>query len=394
MRILFVHNRYLIRGGEDRSADAEEQLLRDGGHEVLRYDETNERVAALGRLRTAMRTIWSREGYNTVGTMIARHKPDVMHVQNFFPLISPSVHHAAHSRGVPVVQTIRNFRLFCLNGCLSLDGKVCELCLGRSFALPGVIRRCYRDSTAGSLTVAAMQTAHRMMGTWENHVDAWIALSEFSRNKLIAGGIPAGRIHVKANFLTRDPGPGKTERRGALFVGRLSAEKGLPVLLDAWQTAGLAEDLTIVGEGPLRSTLQAAPGDTSGIGFTGELGSDAVYGLMKQALFVVLPSVCYENMPRTVIEAFACGTPILASRLGALPEMVEHEKTGLLFEPGDPASLAKTMQWAFSHKEEMCRMGGQAREVYLTRYRSDSNLTALIGIYEAARTVSSLSRRT
>jgi len=317
--------------------------------------------------------------------MIDRHKPDVMHVQNFFPLISPAVHHAAHSRGVPVVQTVRNFRLFCLNGCLSLDGKVCELCLGRTFAWPGIVRRCYKDSVAGSLTVATMQITHRMIGTWENNVDAWIALSEFSKTKLAEGGLPADRIHVKSNFLADDPGSGGTQRTGVLFVGRLSSEKGLPILVDAWLAAGLAERLTIVGDGPLRDALQTSLDGTSSVSFTGELRSDAVYGLMRHALFVVLPSVCYENMPRTVIEAFACGTPVLASRLGAMPEMIEHKETGLLFEPGNPASLASAMQWAFAHREEMRLMGKRAREEYLAHYSPDNNLTALICIYEAAR---------
>jgi hypothetical protein len=175
MRILSVHNHYQIRGGEDESCQSEERLLRDMGHQVDLYKEDNERVATIGKMRLAFRTVWSVETYQALSSQLTERTYDVVHVQNFFPLISPSVYYAAKTKGIPVVQTLRNYRLLCPNAQFFREGRVCEDCLGQFVPLPGVIHACYRESRAATAAVAAMLTVHRAMGTWHNLVDIYIA---------------------------------------------------------------------------------------------------------------------------------------------------------------------------------------------------------------------------
>ena len=249
MHILSIHNNYQIRGGEDVSREAEESLLKEMGNSVSVYQEHNDRVAAIGAARMAVRTVWSTESYNIVKQKLKNSNCDLIHVQNFFPLISPSVYYAAKSEGVPVVQTLRNYRLLCPNGLFFRDGKVCEDCVGKFVPYPGVMHNCYRENKAASGAVATMITFHRTMRTWTEMVDIYISLTEFARQKFIAGGIPADKIVVKPNFVNPDPGVGEGSGGYALFVGRLSVEKGLDTLLAAWEHLGGKMPLKIVGDG-------------------------------------------------------------------------------------------------------------------------------------------------
>lgn len=235
MHILSIHNNYQIRGGEDVSREAEESLLREMGHFVSVYQEHNDRVAAIGAARMAVRTVWSKESYNIVKQKLKNSNCDLIHVQNFFPLISPSVYYAAKSEGVPVVQTLRNYRLLCPNGLFFREGQVCEDCVGKFVPYPGVMHNCYRENKAASGAVATMITIHRTMRTWTEMVDVYISLTEFARQKFIAGGIPENKIFVKPNFVNPDPGAGEGSGGYALFVGRLSVEKGLDTLIAAWE---------------------------------------------------------------------------------------------------------------------------------------------------------------
>lgn len=384
MRILSVHNRYLLRGGEDGSRHAEEQLLREHGHDVISYEESNERIAELGRLRTAARTVWSRESYRMVDDIIDRHRPDVMHVQNYFPLVSPSVYYAAAKQGVPVVQSLRNYRLICLGGQLLRRGQVCEDCFGKRVPWPGIVHKCYRNSVTASAVTGAMLFTHARMGTWERKVTRYIALTEFARAKLIEGGLPPERISVKANFLPRDPGEGEGKRAGALFVGRLSPEKGVHVLLDAWDRMSDAPSLTVVGSGPLEHELRQRMSGRTCVQFLGDQPTDVVLNNMKRARYLVFPSVWYEGMPRTIIEAMACGTPVLASRLGSMQEMVGDEKNGLLFEAGQSAALAAAVTRAEQDEALCIRLGANARKAFLTHYTAEHNYERVMEIYKSA----------
>ncbi len=382
MRILSVHNRYQIRGGEDGSRELEERLLRDMGHQVDVYEEHNDRVATLGKLRLVSKTIWSVETYQNLNSLLTEQTYDVIHVQNFFPLISPSVYYAAKAKGIPVVQTLRNYRLLCPNGEFFRDGRVCEDCLGQFVPLPGVVHACYRGNRAATAVVAAMLTVHRAMGTWTNLIDIYIALNEFAREKFIEGGLPAEKIVVKPNFVHPDLSSGEGRGGYALFVGRLSLEKGLDTLFKAWESLGSKITLKIVGDGPLAQQVAESVAKGSEIEYLGYRPLTEVYELMGEAAFLVFPSEWYEGQPRTIIESFAVGTPVVASNLGAMSTLVSPGRTGFHFRPGDSGDLVAQVEWALAHPDELARMRREARAEFEAKYTAQENYLRLMEIYE------------
>lgn len=381
MRVLMLHDHYLVRGGEDESTDAEVAALRAHGVEVDLLEEDNRRIAEIGKLRTAARTLWSQESYRDVRTRLAQRRYDVVHVQNFFPLLSPAVHYAARAEGVASIQALRNYRLFCLNGFFFRNGAVCEECLGAKVPWPGIRHRCYRHSLAGSTTVAAMQALHHQLSTWEYCVDLFVAPTEFARQKAISGGLAAKRIVVKPNFVSPDPGIGGGTGGYLLFIGRLSPEKGLEVLLKALRLVrdSRAVRLKIVGEGPMADDLSGS------VEWLGRMPLSAVYELVGEAHAVVVPSTWYETFGRVIVEAYAKGTPVIASNLGALAELVEDGATGLLFRPGDAADLASKLIDILSCGEaKIAAMRRAARVRYEAKYTAARNVETLIGFYELA----------
>lgn len=382
MRILSVHNRYQIRGGEDGSRELEERLLRDMGHQVDVYEEHNDRVATLSKLRLVSKTIWSVETYQNLNSLLTEQSYDVIHVQNFFPLISPSVYYAAKAKGIPVVQTLRNYRLLCPNGEFFRDGRVCEDCLGQFVPLPGVVHACYRGNRAATAVVAAMLTVHRAMGTWTNLIDIYIALNEFAREKFIEGGLPAEKIVVKPNFVHPDLSSGEGRGGYALFVGRLSLEKGLDTLFKAWESLGSKITLKIVGDGPLAPQVAESVAKGLGIEYLGYRPLPEVYQLMGEAAFLVFPSEWYEGQPRTIIESFAVGTPVVASNLGAMNTLVSPGRTGFHFRPGDSGDLVAQVEWALAHPDELARMRQEARAEFEAKYTAQENYLRLMEIYE------------
>ena len=377
-RVLIVHNRYQQRGGEDTVVEAEAELLRRKGHAVELLERHNDEVGAVSRLALAAQTVWSQRTVRDLHAIAARFKPDIVHVHNTLPLVSPSVFWAAHRVQLPVVQTLHNFRLLCPQAMFLRDGKVCQDCLGH-VPWRAVQHACYRGSPAQSAVVVAMLQTHRAMGTWRKGVDRYIALNTFSRDKFIEGGLPAERIGIKANFVDL-PAPPPRPRQGLLYVGRLSEEKGIRVLAQAWQQSPPQAGLTVAGSGPMQSELSGLPGVT----LLGALPAASVAERMAGAVALVMPSICYENFPRTLVEAFACGLPVITSRLGAMASLVEHGRTGLLAEPGDADDLAQQMAWAVRHPERMLEMGRNARQHYETNWTGDVNHRQLIAIYDEA----------
>ena len=382
MKILLAHNRYLFSGGERQVFEAELGLLRDNGHEVDVYTEDNLRIAELGNLQTATRTIWSRETYRQVKDKLRTGQHDIVHVHNFFPLISPSIYYAAEAENVPVVQTVHNFRLLCINGLLFRDGVVCEDCVGRMFPWPGIINACYKDSHGGSTAVATMLSIHRAIKTWERMVNTYIALTEFSRQKLIEGGLPEKKIAVKPNFISRDPGPGSGKGNFALFVGRLSPEKGIDTMLAAWSLLGETVPLKIVGDGPLRDQVITTAKSVSTIEHLGHLDNEQVLSLMQDALFLVFPSLLYENFPMTIIEAFATGLPVLASNLGNTATLIQSRQTGLHFKPGDASDLAAQALWLVNNPDALKEMRSVVRLTYEEQFAPSINYRLLSSIYK------------
>ncbi|MCC2663159.1 MAG: glycosyltransferase, partial [Geminicoccaceae bacterium] len=223
----------------------------------------------LSKLRLALKTVWSSESYHILRHRLKERKYDLVHVQNFFPLISPAIYYAARAEGVRVVQSLRNYRLLCPSAVLFRDGQLCQECVGRSVAWPGIVHACYRGSRGGTATVAAMLAFHRQLRTWERMVDVFIALTAFARDKLVEGGLPADKIVVKPNFVADDPAPGTGTAGYALFVGRLSPEKGLGTVLEAWQRLRGAIPLKVVGEGPLCASAEHAAAQGPGIEYLG-----------------------------------------------------------------------------------------------------------------------------
>jgi len=380
MKILMAHNRYLESGGEDISFRMETEMLRRNGCEVVTYEEDNRRVEALGGLRTAVRSVWSLDTFRKVRAILRETRCDVVHVQNFFPLISPSIYYAARAEGVPVVQSLRNYRLMCPVGTLNRDGRVCEDCIGRTVPWPAVRHGCYRGSGVASAAVTAMLTVNRAFGTWSHMVDAYIALTENMRERFVRGGLPADKVFVKCNFLHPVPPPRRGDGDFALFVGRLSREKGIATLVKAWESLGDAIPLRVAGSGPLEG-LMKAPSVRSNIEVLGWRPEEEVLRLMGAARFIVIPTEWYEGQPRTAIEAMARGLPVIASRIGAMEEMVEDGVTGLLFAPGDAEGLAAKVRWVLENRSRTAEIGARGRREFVRKYTAESNIGVLMGIY-------------
>lgn len=388
MKIILAHNKYREAGGEDVVFENEKRLLERNGHTVISYVRSNTEVPSeslLDRLAIAPQMVWSSKTRREFAAILGRERPDIVHIHNTFMVISPSIYYACGEQGIPVVQTLHNFRLLCPAANFFRHGVICQECVDQSL-LRGVIHGCYRSRSA-TAGVALMLAFHRGLDTWRTSVARFIALTEFARSTFVAAGFPPDRFVVKPNFTDPDPG----ERQGlgeyALFVGRLVENKGLQVLLNAWKQLPAHYPLQIVGDGPegLALKAQARELQLSGITFRGRLGHAAVIEAIKGARFVIVPSTWYEGFPMCIAESFACGTPVLSSGLGAMAEIVEDHLTGLHFHGGDPQDLACKVEWAWNHPAELAEMGRAARRKYETHYTAEKNHSLLLGIYQEAR---------
>jgi glycosyltransferase involved in cell wall biosynthesis len=390
LKILIAHNFYQHAGGEDRVVCAEEQLLRSSGHEVVTFYRRNSEISSYTVLQIAAlpaRTIWGLDSYEDLRTLLQRERPDVAHFHNLLPLISPAAYYACQREGVPVVQTLHNFRMICPSATLFRDGRPCDECARHSSFAPAVAYGCYRGSRAATLAVASMVKVHQAMGTWSKQVDRYIALSEFLRNKLVGFGLPPDKITVKPNFLQTDPGEGIGRREYALFVGRLVPEKGVRTLLAAWFKLSRPFRLRIAGDGPLRNEVQRAVERSNGnIEWLGQVSNENAMKLAQQAQFLVFPSEWYEGFPITLVESFACGTPVVAARIGSAAEITVDGDTAIHFRPGDAEDLAAKIGWACTHRDKLLEMGEAARRVFLAKYTGRQNYRALMEIYERAQT--------
>ena len=379
MKILQVHNAYQHSGGEDTVVEAEAQLLRAHGHKVISMRRGFEQIAEAGLFRAATEALWSKRSQVELRDLVHDEKPDVLHAHNTFPLVSPSVFWEADQARLPVVLTLHNFRLVCPQAQLLRDGAVCEKCVGRT-PLPAVIHGCYRDSRRASTVLAGMLMLHRGLGTWVHKVDRYIALNDFCREKFVQGGLPAARIMVKPNFVDAvNTGPAQ-RREGLVFVGRLSHEKGIEVLARA-AAAMPPNSIKVAGAGPDGAALAQRPSAV----MLGHLQAAQVRTAMAQAHALIFPSIWYETFGMVILEAFATGTAVIASRLGAALNLVTEGETGLLFEPGNADDLAKKMLWAMAHPEEMAAMGERARALALARFTPSANHLQLMAVYREAQ---------
>jgi glycosyltransferase involved in cell wall biosynthesis len=380
--VLQLHNRYQQMGGEDVVVRAERDLLQSYGHEVDLLETNNAEIAGFpARMGAAMSAVYSTTSRRETAERMKSFQPDVVHVHNFFPLLSPSIYYACQAAHVPVVQTLHNYRLICPGTYLLRQGNPCEDCVGRRFAWPGIVHACYRGNRMGTVSVATMLGAHRLVGTWRNRVEAFVALSDFAKRKFVEGGLPPQKMVVKPNFVP-DHGSLSDGRGGfALFVGRLSAEKGIATLLSAWEHSRSAMPLKVVGDGPLAGEVarRAMGGQIS---YLGPQPREKVMTLMQEAMLLIFPSVWFETFGLVVIEAFSVGLPVVASNLGGIASLVEHGRTGLRFRAGDPGDLAARIEWAAGHVGELDRMRREARAKYLTNYTPERNYQILMNIYD------------
>ena len=382
-KLLLVHNYYQQRGGEDVVFEAEARLLEEHGHQVLRYEASNDGLDTMPAWTLARRTIWNSRTYHDVRRLLERERPALVHVHNTLPVVSPAVYYAARRAGVPLVQTLHNYRLLCPSAVLFRQGAVCEECLHLTLAHPAVRYGCYRGSRAASAAVATTSALQRVFGTWHRCVDLFVALTDFARGKFIQGGLPPDRIVVKPNFAP-DRRVERVDGDYALFVGRLSPEKGVQPLLEAWQRLGGRTRLRIIGDGPEAPAVTAAIRAGAAIDYLGRQGPDAVAAAMAGAKFLIFPSIWYETFGLTIIEAYAAGLPVLASDMGAMADLVREGVTGLRFRPGDPEHLAQRVEWALAHPEALREMGRNARREYESRYTPGRNHGLLLEVYETA----------
>jgi glycosyltransferase involved in cell wall biosynthesis len=380
-----LHNYYQQQGGEDNSFASEVKILREHKHEVFIYTRHNDELKNMSVLIGGIKAFWNSETYKALTRLICEINPDIAHFHNIFPLISPAGYFAAKISNVPVIQTLHNYRFICPGALFFRKNRICEDCLGKHLFWPGIMHACYRKSRPSTAIVSLMNSLHFMIGTWENKVDAYIVLTDFFKEKFVKGGLPAEKIFNKPNFVEDfhklSKNDFKKRGKGGAFVGRLSKEKGIETLLEAWEILEEKIPLIIIGEGPLEEKVVKASQKCSNIIWLGHQKFENVLNFLEQIEYLIFPSQWYEGMPRIIIESFMHGTPVIASNLGAMSTMIEHKRTGLFFESGNSHDLAVKVLWAHEHPEAMARMGREARKEYEAKYTPESNYNKIMNIY-------------
>jgi glycosyltransferase involved in cell wall biosynthesis len=389
MRILLAHDYYRSSApsGEDTVFRNERALLETNGVEVVPFERFNDDIddsTLRNRVRLAVDGAWSNRTYEQLSDVISKTRPDVAHFHNTFPLISPSAYAACQDNGVAVVQTLHNYRLICPGALLMRDGHPCEDCVGTSL-LPALRYRCYRGSLPATAAVVWMLSRNRLRGTYRTLVNRYIALTQFAAGRLVAGGLPQSRVEVKPNFLPNAPEIGRGDGKYAVYVGRLSEEKGVRTLLEAWRHVD-GMTLKILGDGPLRQELEehARRHGALAVEFLGFRPREEIMKVIGDAELQIIPSECYEGFPMVVLEAYACGTPILASRIGGLDEIVVDDETGVKFAPGNPADLLEKLNGLRADRARLHAIRRKARIVFEENYTAEQNYPKLLDIYHRA----------
>ncbi len=387
MRVLLVHNRYRTSApsGEDAAVRNEQRMLESRGVDVFAFDRCNDDIddsSLMARTTMAADTIWSQRSRSELRKVVRQVQPHVVHVHNTFSMMSPSIYGACKAEGVPVVQTLHNFRLFCPGALFLRAGRPCEDCLDKSL-LQSIRHRCYRGSLAGTATLASMLTLHRFIGTYSRHIDRYIALTQFALGKMLKGGIAQQKLVVKPNFVPNPPASGNGGGGYVAYVGRLLEGKGTETLVAAWRHLPSVK-LKIVGDGALRPGLEAiARHENLNIEFLGMQNRSAVLEIMANAELLIVPSEWYEGFPMVIAESFACGTPVLASRIGSLEELVEEGVRGRKFSAGSPQELAEGVRRMMADEIGLRRMRVSARAYFDAHLTEQQNYAQLMKIYSA-----------
>jgi len=384
MKILVAHNHYLYRGGEDTVVDAEVNLLRQRGHQVWVYSRDNTEIQYLTPFEAAKASFWSRQTVQELEKIHQQFSPDLVHAHNTFPLISPSLYGVAQRLRIPVVQTLHNFRLVCPQAMLLREGKHCEACVGE-LLWRAIVHRCYRQSLPQTVLMSTMLTVQRLRRIWHQQISRFIVLNQLCREIFVRGGLPMDRLRIKPNFVESHQEPQWQHRQGGLFIGCLSTEKGIEVLINALDKIP-SHVIDVFGKGPLQALVESSPR----LRFGGFQSSDVLRQRLSDAAYLVMPSTGVESFGLVAIEAFACGTPVIATRHGGLRELIQHGQNGLLVPPIDANALATAIAYAESHPDHMRRMGMAARNNYLTSYTPERNYEQLMQIYHEAVNLATL----
>ncbi len=417
MNIALLHNYYQQRGGEDSVFEAEMRALQERGHHVVPYIVHNDEVQSYSAAQLAVATVYNRKSYTALRSLFAAENIDIVHCHNTLPLLSPSAYFAAQAMNIPVVQTLHNYRLLCPNALFFRGGVVCEDCAGKFFAFPAVQHKCYRGSRTASLAVAGTTALHRALGTYSHRVTRYIALTEFAKAKFIASGMNAGQIVVKPNFAEISQAPHLGEAffdntssasndealkqirthlaefgsEYAVYLGRLSPEKGIMRALEVWRELARSHPacrLVVIGSGPLEETAKdfCRANNLHSVRFVGQKAPDDALSILRAARFLIFPSQLYETFGKAIVESYACGTPVVASGLGAMAEIVRHGETGFSVRPYDDVQEFVRCAAALLNlpAAEYLAMRRRAVAEYEQHYTKDVNMQRLEEIYADA----------
>lgn len=387
MNILMAHNFYSQPGGEDKSYQAEAEGLIKFGHNVIKFEKHTELEMAQSRvLKVAINTIWNSKVFHELEDTIRASKCEIAHFQNTFPIISPAGYYAAKKAGALVIQSLRNYRLTCVNGLLFRDGAICHDCLGKVFPIDGIKHGCYRNSRAGSAIVATMIGIHKAAKTYDKHIDGYIAISDYVKEIYIEAGLPENKIFVKPNLVNEiqidDDLLKKIEKEYMLFIGRISPEKGIEELVKIWYDNSYSLPLYIIGDGPIKDTLIQRY-NCDNIVFLGYRNSAQTAAYIKQATAVIVPSTWEEPFGRVAAEAFSLSVPVIAPRIGGLKDIVVDGRNGVTYDPIHKKGLLSAIGRFFSNSSQWQVMKDLAYEDYLHKYHPTSNTKILEDIYHS-----------
>jgi glycosyltransferase involved in cell wall biosynthesis len=395
VKILLVHNFYgsTAPSGENTAFVAEASLLRNRGHSIVEFTRHSDELlhqGLYGTVRGALGTIWNPVSLRKLKSTLRDIRPEIVHVHNTFPILSPSVLYATSDLNIPTVMTLHNYRIGCSAATALRKDEPCTLCLDKKSVLPALRYGCYRDSRIATLPVSLMIALHNAKNTWKKNVDAFITLTEFQREKMAQFGIPEASLFVKPQFLENPPEPLPWQRREskAVFIGRLYTAKGIHILIDSWKKWGKnAAPLEIIGDGPMRNELMSAAGKSEAAGsisFLGNLSHAEAMRKLSSAKLLILPSLCFEGFPMVVQEAYAYGVPIAASNIGSLPHLIAENRTGTLFTPGNAESLLASVQPLLADDKQLRILGAQAKQEFDSKYTAGKNYDILMSIYASA----------
>jgi glycosyltransferase involved in cell wall biosynthesis len=394
MRVLLVHNFYGTESpsGEKVSYLAERDMLVRRGAEVIEFVRHSDSIRSRGSLGTIIGgalTPWNMSTALQIRALAKSTNPDIVHVHNTFPLISPAIFWSLRNLPCAIVLSLHNLRLFCAKGMPMRDGKICTVCLDTRSVIPGLRYACYRGSVVATTPLAVSISLHRRMGTWNKCVDAFIALTNYQRNLVIKAGLPRDRVHVKPHFYPGSPSeiPWSARDDKAIFIGRLSAEKGYATLLKAWALQGeSAPGLDIIGDGPDRGILETEikMHRLSRVHLLGQLSFSETQERIARSKLLIVPST-WEGFPLVIREAFAFGVPVAASRIGALMELVADGVNGALFQPNAANELAELIRRLWDNPITLEHMSAMARQSYIRAYTEEANGEILQAIYNSAK---------